>query len=186
MALRGREKFNKISNTYFITSTIFNHEKIFNLGDEYNWIVINSLKHLLKKMRVSLYAYVIMPTHIHLLEHLPKGESVSDFMRDFKHFTALEIRNLLASNRNFGMLEKLKIQAKGYKEQKYKIWMDRFDDVIVTSEKVFKIKIDYIHFNPVKAGLVMEMEDWKFSSYRNYKYNDNSIIEVKTDLRFED
>ncbi len=64
--------------------------------------------------------------------------------------------------------------------------MDRYDDVIVTSDRVFKIKIDYIHYNPVKAGLVSKMEDWKFSSYRNYLFDDNSIIEVKTDLSFKE
>jgi putative transposase len=186
MALRGRQKFDKKGNTYFITSSLFNHKKIFQVDEVYNWIIINSLKHQLKKHRSSLYAYVIMPNHIHLLQHFPVGESIIDFMRDFKRFTSAAIKNKLFEDNYKIILARLKSNALGYNKQNYKIWMDRYDDVIITTERMFKIKMDYIHFNPVKAGLVKEMENWKFSSYRNYLYDDNSIIEVKTDLSFED
>ncbi len=186
MPLRGREKFDKLGNTYFITSSLFNHEKIFLLSEVYNWIIIDSLKHLIKKQRVSLFAYVIMPSHIHLLMYLPFGESVIDFMRDFKRFTSTAIKDKLFEDKHKIILTRIKSNALGYNKQNHKIWMDRYDDVIITTERMFKIKMDYIHFNPVKAGLVKEMEDWKFSSYRNYLLDDNSIIEVKTDLSFED
>jgi REP element-mobilizing transposase RayT len=186
MPLRGRRKFDKRGNIYFITSSLFHHERIFLLAEKYCYIIIDSLKYLVAKKRASLYVYVIMPTHIHLLLHLPVGESIVDFMRDFKRFTAMEIKEKLIEDNYTIVLERLKGYALGYNKQNYKIWMDRYDDVIVTTERVFKIKMDYIHFNPVKAGLVKEMVDWKFSSYRNYMYDDNSIIEVKTDLSFKE
>ena len=59
---------------------------------------------------------------------------------------------------------------------KYKLWKDRFDDLIVTSPKVLETKINYIHLNPVRAGLVKEMIDWKYSSARNYYLDDDSLI----------
>ena len=59
--------------------------------------------------------------------------------------------------------------------------MDRYDDKIVTSEKILADKLNYIHFNPVKAGLVENMIDWKYSSARNYYCGDNSIIKVNID-----
>jgi len=127
-----------------------------------------------------------MPTHLHILIHIPVGESIIDFMRDFKRFTANKIRKQLELDGRKDVLKRLKVYAKGYNMQTYKIWMDRYDDVIVTSENVFNIKMEYIHFNPVKAGLVENMEDWKFSSYRNYTFDDQSIIEVKTDLSYKD
>lgn len=51
---------------------------------------------------------------------------------------------------------------------------------------MFRIKLNYIHFNPVKAGLVNNMEDWKFTSYRNYLRDDHSIIQIRTDIDYED
>lgn len=61
-----------------------NWGNIFSLGDRYNEIIIDSLKHLLKEHQSELIAYVILPTHLHLIPLMKKGESISDFMRDFK------------------------------------------------------------------------------------------------------
>ena len=46
----------------------------------------------------------------------------------------------------------------------FRLWKPRFDDVIVYSEEQLKIKMDYIHHNPVKAGLVKTAADYNFSS----------------------
>ncbi|MEO8399837.1 MAG: hypothetical protein ABI550_08505, partial [Ignavibacteriaceae bacterium] len=115
------------------------------------------------------------------------GESISDFMRDFKKFTSTKIRMLLESNGYNEIVEHLRHNAIGYKNQTFKFWMDRFDDVIVISESVLKKKVNYIHYNPVKAGLVTYAEDWKYSSARNYSYEDHSIIQINTkwDFKFE-
>jgi len=181
--LRGRLKFDKMGHCYFITTTLFRFEKIFSLGDEYNLIIINSLKKQIKEHNTELYAYVIIPNHIHLLFRLAYGESIIDFMRDFKRETSNEIKLQLKREYRSNILNRLKHYSRGYKNQKYKVWMDRYDDVIISSEKVFNIKMNYIHANPVKSGLVENMEDWKYSSYRNYIYGDQTLIEIKI---FED
>jgi len=185
MALRGRLKFDKTGNVYFITTTISHFENIFGQGEEYNLIIINSLKHQIKEHRVSLYAYVIMPTHIHLLFHLPEGESIINFMRDFKRFTSVKIKEHLHADGFSETLKRFEEYSIGYHNQKYKIWMDRYDDLIIFTEEVFKIKFNYIHNNPVKAGLAEKPEDWKYSSSRNYILNDHSIISIRTDLSYD-
>jgi hypothetical protein len=63
--------------------------------------------------------------------------------------------------------------------------MDRYDELIITSERMLKIKINYIHFNPVKAGLVEKAEDWEFSSAGNYYLDDHDIFRVCTDWRID-
>ena len=45
---------------------------------------------------------------------------------------------------------------------KGKLWQDRFDDLVFTTEKHFNIKLGYIHNNPVKSGLAEDPGDWKF------------------------
>src|SRR6186713_2480691 len=123
-------------------------------------IVIDSFKYLLKDHRSELIAYVIMPNHLHLIPLMKIGESISDFMRDFKKFTSTQIRKLLEAENHVRIVERLRQNAIGYKNQTFKLWMDRFDDVVIISEKILKTKVDYIHYNPVKAGLVAKMEDW--------------------------
>ena len=60
--------------------------------------------------------------------------------------------------------------------------MPRFDDVLIHSKEQYEIKLNYIHNNPVKRGLVQRPEDWLYSSARNYLLGDHSIIRVDTDV----
>jgi len=158
-----------------------NFDDIFCQGSKFNIILIDSIKHLLKEHHAALFAYVIMPNHLHILLYIPKGQSIIDFMRDFKKFTSVEIRKQAEKDRMIDLLRTFKNNAKATRKQEYKIWMDRFDDVIISTERMMGIKVNYIHYNPVKAGLVERPEDWKYSSARNYLLDDHSIIKIRTD-----
>jgi len=59
--------------------------------------------------------------------------------------------------------------------------MQRFDDEVIRNREMFLTKLRYIHNNPVKAGLVENPEDYKYSSARNYMFGDHSVIFVKTE-----
>jgi hypothetical protein len=64
------------------------------------------------------------------------------------------------------------------------LWKDRFDDLVIESEETLRVKIEYIHNNPVRAALVSDPEDWRYSSARNYLRDDHSILPVATDWLF--
>ncbi|HEX2788101.1 MAG TPA: transposase [Ignavibacteria bacterium] len=185
MGLRNRTLFDKNGNVLFITTTVMNFERIFSLGNNYSDILISSLKYLIKEHNAYLLSYVIMPSHIHFIIALPTNESISDFMRDFKKYTSTKIRKQLESDNHAEIIESLRSNAIGKKNQMFKLWMDRFDDVVIYSEEILKIKINYIHNNPVKANLVSNPENWIYSSAGNYLKSDNSIIEVYTDWDFD-
>jgi len=175
MGRRGREKFDKFGHFYFVTTTVNCFEKVFSLNDKYYDILIDSLKYQIDQHKANLFAYVLMPNHIHLILHLPEGESLSDFMRDFKRHTSITIRDELKKNGELDLIDNL-IQESGHGG--FKLWMDRFDDLVIFSDKVFQTKVDYIHNNPVKAGLVKKVTDWKYSSARNFYLNNNSVIKI--------
>ena len=175
MGRRGRAKFDKFGHFYFVTTTVNCFEKVFSLNDKYYDILIDSLKYQIDEHKANLFAYVLMPNHIHLILHLPEGESLSDFMRDYKRYTSIAIRNELHKDGNIVLINKL-INASGHGG--FKLWMDRFDDLVLFSDKVFQTKVDYIHNNPVKSGLVKNITNWKYSSARNYYLGDNNIIKV--------
>jgi len=60
----------------------------------------------------------------------------------------------------------------------YKVWQDSFWEQSIYTEKFLKQKLDYIHLNPVRAGIVEAAEDYPYSSYRNYYLNDNQLMEI--------
>ncbi|MBI4548574.1 MAG: transposase [Ignavibacteriae bacterium] len=204
---------------------MMNFDPVFSCGDRYYFILVDSLKHVIAEHRATLFAYVLMLSHVHLIIALPPGESISDLMRDFKKYTSTRIRQQLEQEGEVAWVERLranigspahagptaltggvrtsvltqesnvrrklltsrlgtKLQTSpsvGRKRQVFKLWMDRFDDVVIYTEKMLRVKIKYIHDNPVRAGLVQEPEDWKFPSARNYTLGDQSLIYVATD-----
>jgi len=54
------------------------------------------------------------------------------------------------------------------------------DDEVIRDEKMFWVKLNYIHNNPVKAEIVNRAEEYKYSSARNYILGDCSVIKVDT------
>lgn len=92
-----------------------------------------------------LFAYVVMPTHLHLLL-APNGKALTMIMRDIKSKSGFAISKLRMS---LGP-----------------IWQERFFDNITRRVKTFWEKVEYIHNNPVAAGLAARPEDWKWSSAR--------------------
>jgi hypothetical protein len=52
------------------------------------------------------------------------------------------------------------------------LWQERFDDLVIKSDKQFKIKLEYIHYNPVKDNLVKDPGDWPYSSFLDWKNQD--------------
>jgi len=75
---------------YFITTTVANKLPIF-FNNDLCEIILKNLNFYREKLSFAVYAYVIMPTHIHLLVQQLGEKNISDFMRDFKKYTSVEI-----------------------------------------------------------------------------------------------
>ena len=181
MARRGRTLFGDEQSVLFLTTTVMNFDPIFQLGKNYYNILLNSMKFVLAKYHGVLYAYVLMPSHIHAVIELARGHEVSDLMRDFKKYTSTKIRQTLEAEGRRFWVERLRENSPWRKGQVFKLWMDRFDDVALTSSRTMLVKVNYIHMNPVKAGLVSQPEEWDFSSARNYLGITPVHLEVMTE-----
>jgi putative transposase len=118
-------------------------------------------------------AYVLMNNHIHFIIYFLEKNFLSKYMRDFKKYTAKEIREYIQAS----CPEILPQIVYEEKTQKFKIWSDTFDDVWIGQRKICEIKLNYIHNNPVKAGLVKMPSDYKYSSAKFYE-----ILEPKSEL----
>ncbi len=180
MGLRKRSLFNNQEAVVFVTTATFRHLPVFS-EDAHCKILMDSLVFLRDKYGFKIIAYVVMPSHVHLVLCLPHGDRLSDIMRDFKKFTCFAIRKRLELDGRQNELEKLRENAADNVRQVFKLWQDRFDDLMITQHDTLMTKINYIHGNPVKSGLASEPNAWKYSSARNYYLGDHSVIRVDTD-----
>ncbi len=181
MGRRGRNNLTD-ETLFFVTTTVVKFIPVFN-NPLFCDILISNIKHYREKYKFSILGYVIMPTHFHwIIEVENKFGNISGIMRDIKKFTAWQIFDELENKDEVKLLELFKNAASGIKDQERKLWMKRFDDEVIRDQEMFWTKLNYIHKNPVKSGLVLKAEDYKYSSARNYAFNDHSVLEVNSEL----
>ena len=152
---------------YFITITTVGWVDVFTrLNKKYN--IINSLKYCQENKGLEIYAYCLMHSHLHLLCKSTEGFILSDVMRDFKKHTSKQILKTIVDepeSRREWMLDFFQKSCEHLKrEQKYKVWQDGYHAEIVETNWFIKQKVNYIHMNPVKAGIVTEPHHYLYSS----------------------
>jgi putative transposase len=174
---RGRTSLQD-ETTFFVTTTTVNHAYVFT-EDKYSDILIGNIKHYQDEYRFIILGYVIMPTHFHWIieADLTRG-TISDIMRDIKKYSAWDLMEQLQKDGKEKLLRMFRSTT--LKNEKRKLWAKRFDDEVIKNIGMFRTKLEYIHNNPVKAGLTTNPEDYKYSSARNYLLNDHSILKVNT------
>lgn len=173
--MRSRFKFIEKEGLYFLTSTTVEWLPIFT-EQIYFDIVIDSLKFCQNQKGLDLHAYVILDNHFHLIASAPE---LSGTIASLKKFTARQIIDTLKECHKDWLLTELAFYKKKYKiNSQYQLWQEGSHPQLILSEKIFRQKIEYIHHNPLKRGLVDLPEHWRYSSARNYFRDDHSIIEI--------
>jgi REP element-mobilizing transposase RayT len=178
MGRRGR--FNLTDESiFFVTTTVVGFTRVFT-KDTYCDLLIRNILHYQKKYHFIILAYVIMPSHFHwiIIVNRQYG-AISDIMRDIKKYSAWYVMEEIEKT-DKNLIEIFREAAKDFNKHKRKFWMQRFDDEVIRNEKMFWIKLRYIHNNPVESGLVRRTEDFKYSSARNYIRGDQSVLFVDT------
>ena len=162
---------------YHITSVVQGRLPIF-VRPSFVVPLFDSLNYYRYHHSFNLLGYVIMPDHLHLLI-LPFGESpVSDIMRDYKRFTSGRITRQARVECRTDWLEKFESAGDRSERAEFKVWQDGSWEQLVFTEKFLREKLNYIHSNPMRAGLVGNPDRYPFSSYRNYELGDESLIEI--------
>ena len=123
---------------------------------------------------ISIVGYVVMPSHVHLLLGFPEVSLLSKAVQSFKSITSRRLRGM-----DLSPSEKQIMQSGSFR-----LWKRRFDDVIITSRMQFKRKLQYIHNNLVKAGLVEEATEWEFSSARSWLMGEVGLIKIDKEYKW--
>jgi len=150
----------------FITVTAHDWIPILEL-EVHKQIILDSLRFLVNSQRVKVTAFVLMDTHFHLIWQVLGEHKREDVQRDFLRFTAQQILKNLRNDKS-PTLPELLVNTK---DRKYQVWQRNSLGIELRTAVVFRQKLEYIHNNPVKAGLCKLSEDYRYSSARFYELN---------------
>jgi len=180
MPLRGRTNLTGES-FFFVATTVVDFIDVFS-NEKCCDALIHNIKFYQAKYEFDILGYVIMPSHFHwIVEVNPEKGTISDIMRDIKKYSAWDIMEIIEKENRYDLISVFEKNAVEYTDRKRKFWMKRFDDQVIRNQKMFWTKLNYIHLNPVDAGLVDRPENYKYSSARNYIIGDHAVIKVNTE-----
>ena len=159
-----RKSYQEIDKIYFWTATI-HHWNILLQSDENKKIILDSFTYLTTNGLVDLYAFVIMPNHIHLIWKNKKMNKKEMPWVSFLKYTAhLLFKNLKKENETYSYVVKAK-------NKNHEIWKRDSFAVELYTKKIMLGKLNYIHANP-KAGrwdLSIDNLSYQYSSAKFYE-----------------
>ncbi|MCB2225079.1 MAG: transposase [Desulfarculaceae bacterium] len=153
-----QKSFASMSHAFFLTFSCHDRRRLLD-DDAAKGIVINVLSEQLEKRKGRCLGFVIMPDHVHTVVWFPAPDELAEFIKQWKRLSSYYIRKNLEGK-----------QPQYHKAVRAKepIWQRRYYCFNLYSETKIKEKLDYMHNNPLKAGLVAKPELWPFSSARYY------------------
>jgi putative transposase len=171
--------FHDTTHLYFITASVIEWKHLF-VSAECAKIILNSLAWMQQQKRILLFAFVIMPSHLHAILK-PESSPIGETVQQFGSFTAHEILNRLREQNQKSILELFQ-QKKRDRRHEHSIWQD-IQAKNIYSMDFLQQKMEYLHQNPVAKDwkLVKDRADYLYSSAGYYDYGRKPIIEI-TDI----
>jgi putative transposase len=148
----GLERYQQAGDLHFVTFSCYH--RLAYLGNPLSRdLVEDALDRMRLRYKLEVAGYVVMPEHVHLLLNEPGRESLA-----------------------VG-LQALKISV-GKRAKQRPFWQPRYYDFNVYTRAKRVEKLQYIHANPVKRGLVERPEDWLWSSCRYYQTGEQGRVKI--------
>ena len=156
---------------HFITSSCY-QRRAFLATPRRRHLFLQVLEQVRRAYRFIVVGYVVMPEHVHLLISEPERGNPSTVMQVLKQRFA---RQVLREWRKHGSSGQSRLWEPPVQEH---IWQRRFYDFVVWNPRKRVEKLRYMHWNPVKRGLALEPEQWRWSSFRFYAYEEAGPVLV--------
>lgn len=160
---------------HFVTFTVHQWVDVFTRNC-YKDIIIESLKHCQKEKGLKIFAWVIMSNHVHLIIQ-SDFVNLSDIIRDFKKYTASQVVKAIENNPQESRKKWLLWLLK--KEDKIWFWEEGYHGIEILTKVFYDTKKDYIHENPVRAGIVEKEEEYLYSSAGDYNGSRKGMIDIE-------
>jgi putative transposase len=153
----GLKRFQQAESLHFITFSCFGRQPLLEAPESKD-TVETIIEQLRARHQARIYAYVLMPEHVHLLINEPPSILLAQFLKALKQETSREL--------------------KGDRAQ---FWQQRYFDSNIHGEKARSEMIRYSHRNPVKRGLAASPEQYQWSSFNHYATGLRGIIEIESE-----
>ncbi len=163
-----RQSNMELNQIYFWTATINKWIRLLEI-ESYKNIILDSLEFLSVNKYLKIYAFVIMPNHIHfIIENLKlNGKEMPDV--SFLKYTAHQFKKQIKSNADYN----LNLFYVNSKNKNYEFWQRDALAIELRTIDFIKQKLKYIHTNPIqdKWQLCNEPIEYKYSSAYFYETN---------------
>jgi REP-associated tyrosine transposase len=143
---------------HFITFSCYRRRPLLDCTSAYR-VFENELDSVRRRYGLVVAGYVLMPEHVHLLLGDPRIASLSTAIQVLKQQTS---RNL-----------------KAHGEAQF--WQRRYYDFNVHNEEKRVEKLQYMHRNPIKRGLVAKPDEWPWSSFLHYATGKGGTVEIESE-----
>jgi putative transposase len=134
--------------TYFFTVVTWRRRPLL-AGEEPVKILREAFSRVKAERPFTIDAAVILPEHLHCILRLPPGDA--DFPGRWR-----EIKKRFSA----------RVDARTNARGERCVWQRRYYEHLLRDEKDWRRHMDYVHYNPVKHGLVQQVADWPWSSFR--------------------
>lgn len=165
----GMERYKIIEQgyPYFVTISIVKWLPVF-ISPKPCQIIFDSLNFCREHKDLRVHAYVLMPTHLHII-----ASSINDLsaiLRDFKKHTSKKLIEYFTEIKNPPFINVFRFCGRDNSPPtEHKVWQDGNHPEMIKTKAFFKTKVDYLHDNPLRKGLVIDPVAWKWSSLRLYE-----------------
>ncbi len=168
---------------HFITFSIVEWIDVFTRS-LYKEILVGSLKYCIDQKGLRLNAWIIMPNHVHLIMSAKRDFIISNILRDLKKFTSKQIykaidENQMESRKTWLTYMFKRAGSKNSNNKEFQFWQNDNHPIELNNPFILKQKLDYLHENPVRAGIVFEPQDYVYSSAVDYFTDRKGMLAIE-------
>jgi len=161
---------------HFITMTVVQWVDVFT-RKAYVDILLDSLKYCQENKNLKIHAWVVMSNHVHLVCSCEEPNKLSDTIRDLKRHTSKRIIEAIENNdkesRKGWMMWIFKSNGEHNKRnENYQFWQQGNHPIQCDTSDILQSRINYVHENPVRNGVVLKAEDYVYSSTKDYNHGE--------------
>jgi len=173
------QRYYGLKHLHYLTNSTYRRARLYD-SERFrdHWVV--TLGELRGELGFKIVGYVLMPEHFHALIWPAREADPSQIRQKLEDRTALFVLKNLKENLTYPrcrkMLARVTLPPTVHHHAHFRVWQRRGYDMNIWTRKKRDEKLNYMHNNPVKRGLVKQPGDWPWSSWRYYFRNDTSLL----------
>ena len=173
--MRSRYRIYESHAPHFVTGTIVGWLPIFTTTARCD-ILVQAMEYCRTHKHLKIHAWVILENHFHAIVAAP---DLSRALADLKRHTARRIVEQLEAERCDWLLHQLRHHRLAHKtESIHQVWQEGSHPQAIVSDEIMLQKLEYLHNNPVKRGLVASPEHWRYSSAHEWLAGATPVLRV--------